>query len=207
MLPAMAEARHRVIVVELADSAGPRRRPDRPNLWVGTTTVDPKVRLDQLRRTTRQKYAVVRDHAVRLRPDLYRAYPPTDANDVRRQKRKLVEKLQRRGFAVNGDARVWRLYVIRLDDAVGERQDPSKPWVYVGQTSKTPAARFQEHVTGARNAKGPLYSRVVRRHGIELLPELYEHLAPLYTKADAERAEAGLAQSLADQGYSVRGGH
>ena len=199
--------RHRVLVVELSDAVGPRRRPDRPNVWVGTTTVEPKERLEQIRRSTRQRSALVRDHGVRLRPDLYRSYPPTDANDVRRQKRRLMEKLTRKGFAVNGDATVWRLYVIRLDDAVGERTDPSKPWVYVGQTSKAPEERLREHLSGARNAKGPLFSRVVHRHGIELVPELYEHLEPLYTKADAERAEAALAESLADEGYSVRGGH
>ena len=80
-------------------------------------------------------------------------------------------------------------------------------WIYVGETSIDPEDRFEQHKSGARNGKGPLFSKVVRDHGIDLRRDLYEHLPPLYTAASAKVAERKLAERLATLGYSVRGGH
>jgi hypothetical protein len=196
-----------VYVVELGDDEGPRRRADRPNLFVGVTTLDP---LEKFERTLAggRGNAAVRDFGVCIRPDLHLNYPSTPGReDAERQKAKLVRKLSRRGHAVNGDRRIWRVYVVELEDRVGPRVDPNRPWVYVGETSKDPVARLEEHLTGARNGRGRLYSAVVRKHGVRLVPHLYESEPPRYTAADSKVAEADLADRLRAKGYSVRGGH
>lgn len=198
--------RHRVLVVELDDGFGPRRRPDRPNVFVGITTREPAAQFERVRSGSK-RHRAIRDHGIRLREDLSRSYPPTTEADARRQKRKLVEKLMRKGYTVNGDTRVWTLYVIELDDAVGPRADPALPWVYVGETSLTPEERFEQHMNKATNKNGPLYSRVVANHGVKLRPDLYEHEPPRYTSQDAKVAEALLGERLAAEGYSVTGAH
>ena len=71
---------------------------------------------------------------------------------------------------------------------------------YVGMTGLTPEARFRNHKAGIKAA------RVVRKHGVRLVPKLYAHLNPMpYRKAVA--MEAMLADSLRKRGYVVYGGH
>ena len=48
----------------------------------------------------------------------------------------------------------------------------SLPPVYVGMTGLTPEARLANH------KKGHKASRIVRKHGVRLLPALYTHLNP-----------------------------
>ena len=78
--------------------------------------------------------------------------------------------------------------------------------LYVGETSKSPAARFKEHSQGKRNRKGPLFSRIVHRHYKCLLPSLYEHLNPL-SRQEAKRLEGEIAAALRLEGIPVYGGH
>lgn len=203
-VPMTEVAEHHVYVAELADSFGPRRRADRPNVWVGVVKGDRRTRFEHLRRS--ERHPQLRDHAVRLRTDLTRNYPATTAADAKRQRRKVIAKLKRQGYTVNGDTTVWRLYVIELHDAVGARERPDRPWVYVGLTSKTPEERFEEHRTGARTRRGPLFSRVVHRHGLRLRPDLYEREPVRYSFEDGRTAEEALAERLRRKGYSVKGG-
>jgi hypothetical protein len=78
--------------------------------------------------------------------------------------------------------------------------------LYVGETSKTPAARFREHAQGKRNRKGPLFSRVVHKHCKCLLPTLYSHLNPL-SREEAKELEGKIAEALKREGIPVYGGH
>jgi len=198
---------HRVFVVELDDQFGPRRRADRPNLYVGTTIDDPELNFERMKRSSK-RHRVVREHGVRLRQDLVASYPPTTAADIRRQKRKVIDKLMRKGFTVNGDLRVWRLYVIELEDTVGPRADPRYPWVYVGETSIDVDERIRQHFEEARTAKGyPLYSKWVYRHGLRPREDLYRAEPPQYTHEDALIAERMLGERLRAAGYSVKGAH
>lgn len=202
-----AEGQHRLFVVELDDAVGPRRRPDRPNLHVGTTVRDPAEHYSRIKQGSK-RHRLLREHGVRLRQDLVSHYPPTTAADIARQKRKIINKLMRRAYAVNGDRRVWNLYVIELDDGVGPRADPAMPWVYVGQTSIDVQERFRQHVDGVRSAKGhPLYSKWAHRHGVDLRPDLYEDESPCYTLEDALTGERLLGARLERLGYSVKGAH
>lgn len=201
------DRRYRLYVVELDDAAGPRRRADRANVYVGMTSIDPAERFRLDRRPVARPKAGVRDHGLRLRPDLTPSEPPMPIEDARRAKREHVARLRHDGWGANGERRVWRVYVIELSDDVGPRANPAFPWVYVGQTSQTPEDRFRQHRDGARNEKGRLYSKWPHRHGVRLRLDLYEQEAVLYTKDDALRAEAALAERLRRKGYSVKGGH
>ena len=59
--------------------------------------------------------------------------------------------------------------------------------------------RFENHRNGYKSA------RVVERHGVRLLPELYQHLNPMPFEAAAQM-EKDLAEDLRAEGYSVFGG-
>lgn len=101
------------------------------------------------------------------------------------------------------------IYVVLLAPAVGKIRkvradnpncDPKKPCVYVGMTGLTPAEHFAKHKAGIKAAS------VVKRYGIRLLPELYEHLNPMPFEAAAQM-ETDLAEDLRRAGYTVTGGH
>jgi hypothetical protein len=79
------------------------------------------------------------------------------------------------------------------------RRDRSKPCVYVGMTGLTSEARLANHKRGIKAA------RLVQKHGIRLLPELFECLNPMPFEAAAQM-ERDLAEDLRNQGYTVAGG-
>lgn len=89
------------------------------------------------------------------------------------------------------------VYVVLLHD---ERR--SDPWgLYVGQTSRDPDLRFDQHKAGYKA------SGAVRRFGIRLLPDLVAHLNPL-GRWEALDLEAGLADVFRNAGVPwVEGGH
>jgi hypothetical protein len=89
------------------------------------------------------------------------------------------------------------VYAILLHDP--RRQEP---WgVYVGQTSRDPDWRFDQHKAGYKA------SRSARRFGVRLLPELVEHLNPM-RRWEALDLEAALAEAFRAAGVPwVEGGH
>jgi len=93
-------------------------------------------------------------------------------------------------------ARHW-LYVVLLHDP--RRRDP---WgLYVGQTSRDPDWRFDQHKAGYKA------SGAVRRHGVRLLPQAVDHLNPL-RQWESLDLEAALADALREAGVAwVEGGH
>jgi hypothetical protein len=93
------------------------------------------------------------------------------------------------------------VYVIQLDDAVGARDNPGYPSVYVGQSVRPPRERFEQHKRGYRA------SRVVRKHGRWLRSRLFEQYNPLPSRGAAEHAERELGSRLRKKGYTVYGGH
>jgi hypothetical protein len=100
-------------------------------------------------------------------------------------------------YVVLLEARVAR---IRRVLAENPARDPQKPCVYVGMTGLTPDERFANHKAGLKAAP------VVKRFGLGLLPELYEHLNPMPFEAAAQM-EQDLATDLRAAGYTVCGGH
>lgn len=103
----------------------------------------------------------------------------------------------------------YHVYVVLLEDTVSRMRrvraenpnsDRKKPCVYVGMSGLTPEERFSNHKRGIKAAS------VVKRYGIRLLPELYEHLNPMPFEAAAQM-EIDLAEDLRRAGYTVTGGH
>ncbi|MFC1559081.1 hypothetical protein ACFL39_00635 [Gemmatimonadota bacterium] len=93
------------------------------------------------------------------------------------------------------------VYVIELDDKIGPRDNPDYPCVYVGQSFFKPEERFEQHLAGTHA------SRHVRKYGKRLLPELYDHLNPCWSRWRAMDMEKLLGEELAEEGYTVYGAH
>ena len=100
------------------------------------------------------------------------------------------------------------VYVVLLDPGAlrdprlrkqNPNRDPAKPCIYVGMTGLSPEERFQNHKSGIKAA------RVVQRHGLRLMPELFECFNPMPFDAAAQM-ERDLAEDLRAQGYAVAGG-
>jgi len=89
---------------------------------------------------------------------------------------------------------------IRKVRAENPKRDSKKPCVYVGMSGLMSAERFANHKAGIKAAF------VVKRHGLRLLPELFEHLNPMPYEAAAQM-EKDLAEDLRRAGYTVTGGH
>ena len=79
------------------------------------------------------------------------------------------------------------------------RRNPLKPCVYVGVTGLPVDDRFENHKNGYKSAW------VVKKYGLRLMPELYEHLNPMPFEAAAQM-EIELAEDLRAAGYTVTGG-
>jgi hypothetical protein len=97
--------------------------------------------------------------------------------------------------------------VILLDDKVAKhpsilrlnpKRDPQKPCVYVGMTGISVDHRFENHKNGYKAAW------VVRKYGVRLMPELFEHLNPMPFEAAAQM-EKELAGGFASRGIHGEG--
>ncbi len=101
----------------------------------------------------------------------------------------------------------FNVYVIELDPEVQKsgrfrkanpRMNRMFPCFYVGQTAKSPEARFSQHIKGGR-----LSNSFVRRYGRRLRPELYRKYNPIPTRKDALELEKYIAVKLRADGYGV----
>jgi hypothetical protein len=88
-----------------------------------------------------------------------------------------------------------RVYVIELERAAGRRRDPRLPWLYVGSSARSPARRFEQHLSGYKSAG------LVKRFALRLRPDLYEDLEPLGSSLAAVEAETERARELASCGF------
>ena len=105
--------------------------------------------------------------------------------------------LRLRATTYNARGASHHLYIALLED-----QRRACRWgLYVGETSRDPDMRFDQHKTGYKA------SRWVNRFGVRLLPALVAHLNPL-RRWEAAELEAALAEELARGGITwVEGGH
>ena len=89
------------------------------------------------------------------------------------------------------------VYVVLLED----RSRACRYGLYVGETSRDPDLRFDQHKAGYKA------SRYVHRFGVRLIPELVEHLNPM-RRWEALDLEAALAGAFVRAGVPwVEGGH
>jgi hypothetical protein len=90
-----------------------------------------------------------------------------------------------------------RVYIVLLK-VTGKKQ--SGYALYVGKTNRTPDERFQQHKDGYKA------SRYVKKWGVRLLPDLFEHLNPM-SAAEATEFEVSIAEALKKAGVPTYGGH
>lgn len=114
----------------------------------------------------------------------------------------MVAKAQRAAQAFKATSRRTKgakhsVYVVLLHDP--RRSDP---WgLYVGQTSRDPDLRFDQHKSGYKA------SGAAKHFGIRLLPALTEHLNPM-RQWESLDLEAALAEAFRQAGVPwVEGGH
>jgi len=89
------------------------------------------------------------------------------------------------------------VYVILLHDPAG----PGRWGLYVGQTSRDPDLRFDQHKAGHKA------SRAVKRFGVRLLPHFVDHLNPMKGWESLE-IEAALADAFRNAGIPwIEGRH
>tara|TARA_B100000953_G_C17791674_1_gene349039 strand:+ start:40 stop:360 length:321 start_codon:yes stop_codon:yes gene_type:complete len=98
------------------------------------------------------------------------------------------------------------VYVIELDQVVADkhkfrRKNPKylkgNYCVYVGQTTRKPSIRFEQHKEGYKSNK------FAKLYGLKLRQDLYEKYNPIPTRKDAEEIEEMLGRELRQQGYGV----
>jgi hypothetical protein len=90
-----------------------------------------------------------------------------------------------------------KVYIVLLK-VVGRKR--SGYALYVGKTNRKTEERFQQHKDGYKA------SRYVKKYGVCLLPDLFEHLNPM-SGAEATELEASIAEALKHAGVPTYGGH
>jgi len=103
-----ARAKCRVYVIELHNEVlterkflkeNPRRDPKKPCLYVGSTCLSPRERFRNHLRGQHGNPFVYR-YGIRLRPDLYRHYPPLTREEAELTERELALELRAKGYGV-----------------------------------------------------------------------------------------------------------
>lgn len=184
--------------------------PDRPQLLLGSARDNPIQRMEKLADGSLDHSKFAQTYGIEPRMDLLETLPAEigalesyrkkdDASKVRAQVR---DHLLDQGYVV-ADARtdeVYTIYIINLvDDSVSD-PSPGK-WVYVGETSKTPEERFDEHKNGTRDNKA------AREHGRDLNYDLMKDIPQVRFKQDSKWLEAQTGEELRSRGYVVEGAH
>jgi len=199
----MADQHYRVMVVEL-DDVKPRNESGLPNLLSLITVSTPKERFARLI-GPKPSPRWTKGHVAGPRSDLSLNKTYDNYDRAKKAERRLVDRLLRQGYIVNKRVSHRRVYVVELDGS--HLANSGKGYLYVGETSLSPAERFAKHKSDATNKSGQrIGSRFVRNHGVRLRPDL----APdgfFLTKAESEQAEAECRRRLEVAGYRCEGAH
>ncbi|MFZ9017054.1 MAG: hypothetical protein ACO23O_08680 [Ilumatobacteraceae bacterium] len=194
---------YRIVVIELDDLL-PRLESGLPNLLVSATTTSPDDRLASVNRPNgRPGWAA--GHGRCIRGDLSLTKTYDRHRSAKKAAQRLVDRLRRQGYVVNGRNDQRRVYVIELDHS--HLTKSVSGYFYVGETSLSPEQRFEQHRTGARSSKG---HSLGARHIGPYVRRLRPDLAPtefFLTEAEAAAAEADTRLRLENAGYLVRGAH
>ncbi len=195
---------HNLVVIEL--SGEQRRIPSKPHLYVTRTQRTPEAVLQSLQEGKGPNW--VQGRAKTLRPDLIPRYKPTKKKEIAEVRLKNLKiDLARKGYAINGDTKTWRIYVLDVDaDAAPpiKNRGRLKKVVYVGQTSSQIEVRVKQHQ--GNPSKSGRYIGSPKVKGRQ--PELNLDLTPsrvLYTKTDAVLFETSIHKKLKQKGYRVLG--
>ena len=98
------------------------------------------------------------------------------------------------------------VYVIELDEKVSNHKKfriknpkyiKGNGCVYVGQSTRMPKIRFEQHKEGY---KANYFAKV---YGVRLVPNLYEKYNPIPTRKDAENIEIMIGKALRQKHIGV----
>jgi len=200
---------YRIWLGQVEDSSFDQwRDPDRPQLLLGSARDNPIGRMEKLADGSLDHSKFAQTYGIEPRMDLLETLPAEigaleayrkkdDASEVRAQVR---DHLLDQGYVLdpaNGNE-TYTIYIINLVDDSEPDLAPGK-WVYVGETSKTPEERFDEHKNGIRDNKA------AREHGRDLNYDLMKDIPQVRFKQDSKWLEAHIGEKLRDCGYKVEG--
>ncbi len=195
-----------LVVIELTE--GERRVPDRPHLYVLRTQRTPEAVLKTVQEGNGPEW--ISGTAMTLRNDLVPKYKPTRKLEVAQERvKRLKVDLARQGFAINGDSKTWRVYVLDIDADVAppipmKNRGKLGKVVYVGQTSLTLSAREARHRGAPSKAGHYIGGRKSKGRVLKLNRELTP-TKRLFTEGDAKKFESQTAHKLKRVGYRVLG--
>ena len=183
---------------------------NRPQLLLGSARDNPIRRMEKLADGSLDHSQFAQTYGIEPRMDLLETMPAEigaleayrikdDASEVRAQVR---DHLLDQGYVLdpaNGNE-TYTIYIVNLVDDSEPDLAPGK-WVYVGETSKTPEERFDEHKNGIRDNKA------ARDHGRDLNYDLMKRIPQVRCKQDSKWLEAHAGEKLRDCGYKVEGAH
>jgi hypothetical protein len=195
-----------VIAVEL-DKIAETCVSGKPHLYVTISALAPTQFLESL--LTPDNRLKLPGKPLKLRQDLIPKYKPSrEPTVVKRRLSETKQALRRRGHAVNGDCRVWSVYVLDLDPynptPIVDRGKKNHV-VYVGQTSKDIGVRLKEH-RGEAFGKNGKYLGSRRTKGRN--PKINKYLTlskKFFSQLDAENVEVEYSHKLKKDGYRVLG--
>ena len=199
---------------EVEDLQFPRYAdPERPQLLLGSARDDPLQRMAKLANGSADGSGAqfAQCHGIKPRMDLLESLPQeirgSDSYRTREEasatRSRIRDHLLGCGYvldAANGD-RIFTVYVINLLKVVGDDRGSTK-WVYVGETSKAPEERLEQHLAG-----GTKSNAAVSTYGVDLNEHLMSEIPQVRFRQDALWLEHHVGEELKQRGYKVEGAH
>jgi hypothetical protein len=194
-----------LLVVELKEFKG--RKPEKPHLYIALTSLKTDVAFQRLNDGNGPTWLL--GSIAKLRNDLIPDYRETHKRDVAEDRlEKLKRDLSRQGFGVNGDSKVWVVYVLDVDPdtepIILDRGKNGKV-IYVGQTSTTRELRTEQHAGRVLSKSGKHIGAPSTKGRNPVLNLRLSPTKELYTEDDAIAFESATNRRLVDLGYRVLG--
>jgi hypothetical protein len=194
-----------LLVVELNEPKG--RKPEKPHLYIALTSLNTDVAFQRLKEGKGPMWLL--GNVTKLRNDLIPHYRETRKRGVAEDRlEKLKKDLSRQGFGVNGDSKVWVVYVLDVDPdtepIILDRGKNGKV-IYVGQTSTTRELRAEQHAGRVLSKSGKHIGAPSTKGRNPVLNLRLSPTKELYTEDDAIVFESVTHKRLIDIGYRVLG--
>ena len=194
-----------LLVVELNEPKG--RKPEKPHLYIALTSLNTDVAYQRLKEGKGPMWLL--GNVTKLRNDLIPHYRETRKRGVAEDRlEKLKKDLSRQGFGVNGDSKVWVVYVLDVDPdtepIILDRGKNGKV-IYVGQTSTTRELRAEQHAGRVLSKSGKHIGAPSTKGRNPVLNLWLSPTKELYTEDDAIVFESVTHKRLIDIGYRVLG--
>ena len=178
-------------------SRNPNADPSAPCVYAAVKLGRPPETVEPLRRFFNSG-SIVRKYGLNVDSKTIKRHTKREGALARQDR--LVNKYRDQGWTVtNPDApQTYSVYVVELIDT---SKPDNKISYYVGQTSLTPAQRFERHKQG-----GVLANKKVEEYGTRLRQDFVCN-TELMSELESLRLERQLAEKLKSQGHRVYGGH